>query len=179
MYVDGVRQNQPFGDVVSWDLIPKDAISEVALIPGSDPLFGLNTLGGALSIQTKSGLTNPGWAGDVLYGSSGRKEVEGEWGGGKAHRIQLVSLRARISRIGLALRFAVRYPPRLRAPGLAHRQNRPRAHDVVRLQYTARQRRAGLPFTCTPLFQRLFDTRQHREPFSPALECDLLTMAKI
>ena len=84
VYVDGVRQNQPFGDVVSWDLIPKDAISEIALIPGSDPLFGLNTLGGALSVTTKSGLTNPGWAGHVLYGSSGRKEVEGEWGGGKA-----------------------------------------------------------------------------------------------
>jgi outer membrane receptor protein involved in Fe transport len=84
VYVDGVRQNQPFGDVVSWDLIPKDAISEVALIPGSDPLFGLNTLGGALSVTTKSGLTNPGWAGHVLYGSSGRKEVGGEWGGGQA-----------------------------------------------------------------------------------------------
>ncbi len=83
VYVDGVRQNQPFGDVVSWDLIPKDAISELELIPGSDPLFGLNTLGGALSIQTKSGLTNPGWGGHALYGSSGRKEVEGEWGGNK------------------------------------------------------------------------------------------------
>lgn len=84
VYVDGVRQNQPFGDVVSWDLIPKDAIAEMALIPGSDPLYGLNTLGGAVSVTTKSGLTNPGWAGHVLYGSSGRKEVEGEWGGGKA-----------------------------------------------------------------------------------------------
>ena len=83
VYVDGVRQNQAFGDVVSWDLIAKDAISEVELVPGSDPLFGLNTLGGALSIQTKSGLTNPGWGGHVLYGSSGRKEVEGEWGGNK------------------------------------------------------------------------------------------------
>lgn len=49
VYVDGVRQNQPFGDVVSWDLIPKNAISEITLMPGSDPLFGLNTLGGALS----------------------------------------------------------------------------------------------------------------------------------
>jgi outer membrane receptor protein involved in Fe transport len=84
VYVDGVRQNQPFGDVVSWDLIPKDAISEMTLIPGSDPLFGLNTLGGAISVTTKSGLTNPGLAGHVLYGASGRKEVEGEWGGGKA-----------------------------------------------------------------------------------------------
>ncbi len=84
VYVDGVRQNQPFGDVVSWDLIPKDAIAEMALIPGSDPLYGLNTLGGAVSVTTKSGLTNPGLGGDVLYGSSGRKSVEGEWGGGKA-----------------------------------------------------------------------------------------------
>src|ERR1700728_1883394 len=83
VYLDGVRQNQPFGDVVSWDLIPKDAISEVELIPGSDPLFGLNTLGGALSIQTKNGLTNPGWGGHVLYGSSGRKEAGGEGGGNK------------------------------------------------------------------------------------------------
>jgi len=84
VYVDGVRQNQPFGDVVSWDLIPKDAISEIELVPGSDPLFGLNTLGGALSIQTKNGVSNPGWAGHVLYGASGRKEVEGEYGGGNA-----------------------------------------------------------------------------------------------
>jgi outer membrane receptor protein involved in Fe transport len=84
VYVDGVRQNQPFGDVVSWDLIPKDAISEITLVPGSDPLFGLNTLGGALSITTKNGTTNPGLSGDLLYGSSGRKAVEGEWGGGGA-----------------------------------------------------------------------------------------------
>ncbi len=84
VYVDGVRQNQPFGDVVSWDLIPKNAISEVTLVPGSDPLFGLNTLGGALSVTTKSGLTNPGVSGNILYGSSGRKEIEGEWGGGGA-----------------------------------------------------------------------------------------------
>jgi outer membrane receptor protein involved in Fe transport len=84
VYVDGVRQNQPFGDVVSWDLIPKYSISEMTLVPGSDPLFGLNTLGGAISVTTKSGLTNPGVGGDLVYGSSGRKQAEAEWGGGKA-----------------------------------------------------------------------------------------------
>jgi outer membrane receptor protein involved in Fe transport len=84
VYVDGVRQNQPFGDVVSWDLIPKDAISDITLVPGSDPLFGLNTLGGALSVTTKNGVSNPGLSGSALYGSSGRKSVEAEWGGGKA-----------------------------------------------------------------------------------------------
>lgn len=39
VYVDGVRMNQPFGDVVSWDLIPRAAISSLTLIPGSNPLF--------------------------------------------------------------------------------------------------------------------------------------------
>ena len=84
VYLDGVRQNQPFGDVVSWDLIPKDAISEITLVPGSDPLFGLNTLGGALTVQTKSGLTNPGLDGTLTWGSSGRKAVQAAYGGGKA-----------------------------------------------------------------------------------------------
>jgi hypothetical protein len=46
VYMDGVRLNQPFGEVVSWDLIPRMAIVDDALMPGSNPLFGLNTLGG-------------------------------------------------------------------------------------------------------------------------------------
>jgi outer membrane receptor protein involved in Fe transport len=84
VYMDGVRQNQPFGDVVSWDLIPRNAIANVTLVPGSDPLFGLNTLGGALSVETKNGVTNPGFEGTLTYGSSGRKAIEGTYGGGAA-----------------------------------------------------------------------------------------------
>jgi outer membrane receptor protein involved in Fe transport len=84
VYVDGVRQNQPFGDIVSWDLIPKNAISEVTMLPGSDPLFGLNTLGGALSVRTKDGVSDPGIAITATYGASGRKEIQGEYGGGRA-----------------------------------------------------------------------------------------------
>jgi outer membrane receptor protein involved in Fe transport len=82
--VDGVRQNQPFGDVVSWDLIPENAISEVTLMPGSNPLFGLNTLGGALSVQTKDGGSAPGVEGTLLYGASNRKQAEASYGGGNA-----------------------------------------------------------------------------------------------
>src|ERR1700733_7374180 len=55
VYVDGVRVNESFGDTVNWDLIPQAAISTVTLMSGSNPVFGLNTLGGALSIRTKSG----------------------------------------------------------------------------------------------------------------------------
>jgi outer membrane receptor protein involved in Fe transport len=80
IYMDGVRLNQPFGDVVSWDLIPRIAISEVALIPGSNPLFGLNTLGGALSLQTKSGASKPGTSVGVSGGSFGRRAVEFDHG---------------------------------------------------------------------------------------------------
>jgi outer membrane receptor protein involved in Fe transport len=81
VYMDGVRQNQPFGDVVSWDLIPRIAISDVVLVPGSNPLFGLNSLGGAVSIETKDGRNKPGTSISVYGGSFGRRAVEFEYGG--------------------------------------------------------------------------------------------------
>ena len=81
VYQDGVRINEPFGDTVNWDLIPQNAISSVTLMPGSNPLFGLNTLGGALSVQTKSGEHNPGGGIQAYGGSFGRWAVEGECGG--------------------------------------------------------------------------------------------------
>ncbi len=81
VYLDGVRQNQPFGDVVSWDLIPRIAIAEVALVPGSNPIFGLNTLGGAVSVATKDGLGNSGTSIQASGGSFGRRAVEFDHGG--------------------------------------------------------------------------------------------------
>jgi outer membrane receptor protein involved in Fe transport len=81
VYMDGVRINESFGDVVNWDLIPQSAISSVQLIPGSNPVFGLNTLGGALSINTKSGLHYPGYRAQVYGGSFGRKAFEFDVGG--------------------------------------------------------------------------------------------------
>lgn len=81
LYLDGLRLNQPFGDVVSWDLIPKAAIDSLALIPGSNPLFGLNTLGGALNVQTKTGLTHAGTSLQLQAGRFGRRTAEFEHGG--------------------------------------------------------------------------------------------------
>ncbi len=81
VYLDGVRLNQPFGDVVSWDLIPRIAIAEVALVPGSNPLFGLNTLGGALVLQSKDGLNSPITSLEISGGSFGRLMGELEHGG--------------------------------------------------------------------------------------------------
>jgi iron complex outermembrane recepter protein len=81
VFVDGVRVNEAFGDVVNWDLIPRNAISTAHLLSGSNPLFGLNTLGGALSIHTKSGFSYPGYSGRLLAGSFGRRIGEFEAGG--------------------------------------------------------------------------------------------------
>ena len=81
VYVDGVRVNESFGDTVNWDLIPESAISNVTLMSGSNPVFGLNTLGGALSVHTKSGNDNPGTVLQGYGGSFGRRSFEGETGG--------------------------------------------------------------------------------------------------
>lgn len=81
VYVDGVRVNESFGDTVNWDLIPEAAIANVTLMSGSNPVFGLNTLGGALAVQTKSGHENPGTQLEAYGGSFGRRSFEGETGG--------------------------------------------------------------------------------------------------
>ena len=84
LYLDGVRLNQPFGDVVSWDLIPHSAIAGITLMPGSNPLFGLNTLGGALAVTTKDGQKNPGTQLALGGGSHGRATLGFETGGSRA-----------------------------------------------------------------------------------------------
>ena len=81
VYMDGVRVNEAFGDIVNWDLIPANAIANINLIPGSNPLFGLNTLGGALAVHTKSGAEFPGIKATVYGGSWARRAFEFEAGG--------------------------------------------------------------------------------------------------
>ncbi len=81
VFQDGVRINEPFGDVVNWDLLPQSAIAGIQIIPGSNPLFGLNTLGGALSVTTKSGKSHPGGSVELSGGSFGRRSVQYEQGG--------------------------------------------------------------------------------------------------
>lgn len=80
VYVDGVRANEPFGDTVNWELLPKRALAGVDLLPGSNPLFGLNTLGGALVMRTRSGFSHPGGSIDLSGGSFGRSETGFDYG---------------------------------------------------------------------------------------------------
>ncbi len=80
VYLDGVRINEPFGDVVNFDLIPEFAVSSIALVPGANPAFGLNSLGGALSYTTHDGRSAPGLRGELSGGSFGRKRIDLSWG---------------------------------------------------------------------------------------------------
>jgi iron complex outermembrane recepter protein len=81
MYMDGMRFNNGFGDTINWDLIPESAIAGITLIPGSNPIYGLNTLGGALAVQTKRGFDFPGAKLEAYGGSFGRWAVDAEYGG--------------------------------------------------------------------------------------------------
>lgn len=81
VYQNGARINEPLGDAVNWDLIPQSAINSVSLISGANPLFGLNTLGGALAIQMKNGFNFQGHGGAISGGSFDRLTVSGESGG--------------------------------------------------------------------------------------------------
>ena len=81
LYMDGIRINEGFGDTINWDLVPQSALSGVNIIPGSNPLFGLNTLGGAIALQTKSGRVFQGTEIGISGGSWGRLENELEHGG--------------------------------------------------------------------------------------------------
>jgi iron complex outermembrane recepter protein len=80
VYINGVRFNQPFGDTVDWDLIPNIAIDSLNL-EGSNPVFGLNALGGSVSVQLKNGFTYQGFEADLSGGSFG--QILGEFQYGK------------------------------------------------------------------------------------------------
>ena len=76
VYVDGVRVNEAFGDAVNWDLIPESAVSSIEVVPGANPIFGLNTLGGAVTIATKNGFDDAGTTARIYGGSFGRRAAE-------------------------------------------------------------------------------------------------------
>ena len=81
VFQDGVRINEAFADVVNWDLIPKNAVASMQLLPGSNPVFGLNTLGGALTIRMKDGFRSTGANADVSAGSFGHTAMSADIGG--------------------------------------------------------------------------------------------------
>jgi len=74
VYQNGVRINEAFGDTVQWDVIPSNAIASLSVV-SNNPSFGLNALGGAISILMKDGFNYQGGELDIMAGSFGRAQV--------------------------------------------------------------------------------------------------------
>ena len=79
VYQNGVRINEAFGDTVNWDLFPDIAVNRVSVM-GSNPVFGLNALGGALVIEMKSGFTYQGGEAEISGGSFGQRNLSLQYG---------------------------------------------------------------------------------------------------
>jgi iron complex outermembrane recepter protein len=79
VYQNGVRINEAFGDTVNWDLFPDIAISRVELV-SSSPLYGLNALGGAISVTMKNGFSYQGADVELSGGSYGQRAVTAQYG---------------------------------------------------------------------------------------------------
>jgi len=72
VYQNGVRVNEAFGDTLNWDFIPTVAINAITVM-SNNPVFGLNALGGAVSIDMKDGFSFQGVETDARVGSFGRR----------------------------------------------------------------------------------------------------------
>ena len=64
--------------MVSSDLLPQLVVDKVNVTRESNPVYGLNTLGGAISMTSKSGNSVNGSQGGI--GSFGRRMVDVEYG---------------------------------------------------------------------------------------------------
>jgi len=79
VYQNGVRINEAWGDTVNWDLIPAIAIDRATIVTGN-PLFGLNAIGGAVTLDMKNGFTYQGFEADARFGSRGRRQGAAQYG---------------------------------------------------------------------------------------------------
>ena len=79
VYQNGVRVNEAFGDTVNWDLIPDIAIDRIDVLNATS-VFGLNALGGAMTVTMKNGFTYQGFDATLSGGSFNQRQVQAEYG---------------------------------------------------------------------------------------------------
>ena len=79
VYQNGVRVNEAFGDTVNWDLIPDIAVDRIDVLSATS-VFGLNALGGAMTVTMKNGFTYPGFDATVSGGSFNQRQAQAEYG---------------------------------------------------------------------------------------------------
>ncbi|HEV7487303.1 MAG TPA: TonB-dependent receptor [Thermoanaerobaculia bacterium] len=83
VFQDGVRLNEPFGDVVDWDILDEPAIDRIEIIPGANAAFGLNALGGVVAMRTRNGFSDPGMSVRLDGGPFGMRDAEVSRGWGR------------------------------------------------------------------------------------------------
>jgi len=79
VYQNGVRINEAFGDTVNWDLIPDIAIDRIDLLNATS-VFGLNALGGAMTVTMKNGFTHQGFEATLSGGSFDQRQAQAAYG---------------------------------------------------------------------------------------------------
>ena len=79
VYQNGIHVNEVFGDTVNWDLISPQAIYRTDIFT-NNPVFGLNALGGAVSLIMKNGFLWQGFTTQIMGGSFGRVSGQFEYG---------------------------------------------------------------------------------------------------
>jgi iron complex outermembrane recepter protein len=80
VYQNGVRINEAFGDSLNWDLFPDIAINRVTVV-GSNPVYGLNALGGAVIVDMKDGFDYEGGQTELSGGAWGQANGSVQYGG--------------------------------------------------------------------------------------------------
>lgn len=80
IYQNGVRINESFGDLVNWDTMPTFAVNRIDILPGANPVFGLNALGGAMVMDMKTGFSFPHSEVAASGGSFGRRRAVAQHG---------------------------------------------------------------------------------------------------
>ncbi len=79
VYMNGVRINEAYGDVVNWDLIPQFAIDTAQIVTGN-PVFGLNALAGAVVLNMKNGFTWQGTEFNLQGGTDYTAQGDAQYG---------------------------------------------------------------------------------------------------
>lgn len=81
VFLDGMRVNEPDAQEVNFDLLPSAALERASLVRGSNVLFGRNSLGGTILLETKRGRDTPTATATIGAGSFGQQTASVTAGG--------------------------------------------------------------------------------------------------
>jgi outer membrane receptor protein involved in Fe transport len=94
VFLDGVRVNEADAQEVNFDLLPLDVIARAELVRGPQPVFGKNSLAGALLLTTRRGDSVAAYDAETEVGAFGYRAAHVSASGGTGRLAGLVMLRA-------------------------------------------------------------------------------------